>query len=373
MLSEEALSELIADIYRSSMDFSHWEHVLKRVACVVGGNCGVLGISDEKQNFSAYVAPLTDPAFLTSYKAHYHAISPLMPRIRALPPGSVVTDRMVLRREDFVKSDIYNEWILPQGIKNKLYALLLSGPGRRVMLGVHGAKEFDDEQIRLCRLLTPHLQQSMQFGLEVLRLGMFRSASAAALDTLEDGAIIVDEKGEIVLMNAAAGCLFEPGGGLRLASGRVTACRPSEAAHLQKILTRCWASRVPAGQLQLSHAGGTISLVIAPLEHPASWLLPSKAAALILAKLPRLPILPSQGDLQERFGLTRAEAAFAVNICEGDNVATAARRHGIRLTTARTHLAHIFDKTGAHRQAELITLVMRGGDNGLQNDIGPQS
>jgi hypothetical protein len=80
---------------------------------------------------------------------------------------------------------------------------------------------------------------------------------------------------------------------------------------------------------------------MAPLEHPASWLLPSKAAALILAKLPRLPILPSQEDLRDRFGLTRAEAAFAVSICEGDDVATAARRHGIRLPTARTHGPHL--------------------------------
>jgi hypothetical protein len=31
------------------------------------------------------------------------------------------------------------------------------------------------------------------------------------------------------------------------------------------------------------------------------------------------------------------------------------------MTKARTHLAHIFDKIGAHRQAELVRLIVQGG------------
>ena len=108
-----------------------------------------------RRRLSAYVAPLTEPAFLTSYNAYYHKVSPLMPRIKALPAGSVVTRRMVLPRRDFEKSEIYNDWILPQGLCNKLYTVLSSGSDQRIMIGVHRTREFEGDQIELCRLLAP--------------------------------------------------------------------------------------------------------------------------------------------------------------------------------------------------------------------------
>jgi hypothetical protein len=90
-----------------------------------------------------------------------------MPRIKALPAGSVVTDRMVLARSDFAKSEIYNDWILPQGLCNKLYSVLLAEKDQRVMIGLHRTHEFDERHIAACRLLTPHLQRAMQISLRL--------------------------------------------------------------------------------------------------------------------------------------------------------------------------------------------------------------
>lgn len=64
--------------------------------------------------------------------------------------------------------------------------------------------------------------------------------------------------------------------------------------------------------------------------------------------------------LSRDFGLTRAEAVFAVEILKGDGLLATARRLGVALTTVRTHLAHVFDKTGTRRQAELVRLILEG-------------
>jgi DNA-binding CsgD family transcriptional regulator len=56
--------------------------------------------------------------------------------------------------------------------------------------------------------------------------------------------------------------------------------------------------------------------------------------------------------------LTPAEADFALEIVKGDGRAAAAARFGISVGTARTHLTHIFDKTGVRRQAELVRLLL---------------
>jgi DNA-binding CsgD family transcriptional regulator len=57
-------------------------------------------------------------------------------------------------------------------------------------------------------------------------------------------------------------------------------------------------------------------------------------------------------------GLTRAEAAFAVEFANGHSLRTCADRLGVSVTTAKTHLQRIFDKTGACRQADLMRLIL---------------
>jgi DNA-binding CsgD family transcriptional regulator len=58
-------------------------------------------------------------------------------------------------------------------------------------------------------------------------------------------------------------------------------------------------------------------------------------------------------------GLTPAEVRFTHEILKGDGLQAAADRLGISVTTARTHLAHVFGKTGTRRQAELVRLILQ--------------
>jgi DNA-binding CsgD family transcriptional regulator len=58
------------------------------------------------------------------------------------------------------------------------------------------------------------------------------------------------------------------------------------------------------------------------------------------------------------FGLTRAEAKLLDRLVFGRPAAAVARELGISPTTVKTHLAHIFGKTGVTRQSDLIRLVL---------------
>jgi DNA-binding CsgD family transcriptional regulator len=69
-----------------------------------------------------------------------------------------------------------------------------------------------------------------------------------------------------------------------------------------------------------------------------------------------------QMNLRRRFDLTSMEAAFAAEILRGDGRRAAALRCGISDATAKTHLSNIFEKTGTHRQAELILLLLGASD-----------
>jgi hypothetical protein len=62
-------------------------------------------------------------------------------------------------------------------------------------------------------------------------------------------------------------------------------------------------------------------------------------------------------QLQALFGLTAAETALALALRRDSELASAARAVGIAEGSARTRLQAVYDKTGQHRQAELLRML----------------
>ncbi|MEQ1688215.1 MAG: helix-turn-helix transcriptional regulator [Sphingopyxis sp.] len=61
--------------------------------------------------------------------------------------------------------------------------------------------------------------------------------------------------------------------------------------------------------------------------------------------------------LGNEFDLTGAEAMLALHIGGGGSLADYADAHTISRNTVRNQLQMVFDKTGVHRQAELVKLL----------------
>jgi DNA-binding CsgD family transcriptional regulator len=84
-----------------------------------------------------------------------------------------------------------------------------------------------------------------------------------------------------------------------------------------------------------------------------------RPCAILFITDPERQIAIRSERLRDEFGLTRAEAALALEIVAGQGLQAAAGRLRITVTTARTHLAHIFRKTGTRRQAELVRVILQ--------------
>ena len=63
--------------------------------------------------------------------------------------------------------------------------------------------------------------------------------------------------------------------------------------------------------------------------------------------------------LRRRYGLTEREAEIALHLAQGLGLPEAAEHLGIRLTTARTHLGRLFEKTDTRSQLALALRVAR--------------
>jgi DNA-binding CsgD family transcriptional regulator len=83
-----------------------------------------------------------------------------------------------------------------------------------------------------------------------------------------------------------------------------------------------------------------------------------------------MPLAVSQGQkireeiLQDRFDLTPAQARLVVHLVAGASLRSCAKALGVKYGTVRSSLKSVFQKTGTHRQAELVLTVFHAmGDS----------
>ena len=82
------------------------------------------------------------------------------------------------------------------------------------------------------------------------------------------------------------------------------------------------------------------------------------ATAMVLVADPEAaPAAPGEA-LRASYGLTAAETRVAEALLEHERLAEVAASLGVSLSTVRTLLQRAFDKTGTHRQAELVRLML---------------
>lgn len=100
---------------------------------------------------------------------------------------------------------------------------------------------------------------------------------------------------------------------------------------------------------------------VLPLSRGAvrTRLAPRAVAAVFITDGRREP--QSTNVFAETYGLTKGEAQIIDRLLDGDTLVAAAASIGISINTAKSHLSHVFAKTGVHRQAELIALIHRLG------------
>jgi len=82
------------------------------------------------------------------------------------------------------------------------------------------------------------------------------------------------------------------------------------------------------------------------------------ASVLITARLRSLAARLSPQGLAQAFGLTAAESAVALALCEGKTLDEHAQALGVSVATVRTQLRAVFDKTQTRRQAETVGLLL---------------
>ena len=369
LFSNDELSALIGAIYDCALDRERWPDALHRIRTALDFASSVMSlIAYPSGRLLLNVSSGLEPHWQA--KANDYGADAIdawggHDSILALPVDRPHVLSRLRSPADWRGNRYFTEWALPQGLIDTL-AVPLSLDRMAVgsvAFGRHESRgEIGDIEVEAARLLLPHLQRAVAIGRILEFRSLMNATVAGALDALAAGVILVAADLGIVHANAAAQQMLARSDPVRADYGRLSV-RPSPVAAALAEAVRQAADK-PAGLgrrgigIPVAAANGTPTVIhVLPLQ--IGSLLPDvapRAVAAIFVAMPEAPVSMPVEALAALYDLTSAEAKVFNAIAAGRTRAEAARLLDIGEETVKTHLSHIFLKTGTRRQADLVAL-----------------
>lgn len=302
-----------------------------------------------------------------AYETHFSKVDKWREAGARAAPGAVWLSHELIDEREFAESEFYRDFLRHSDGKLFHFAggpvptdgstLIVSGVLREQARG-----PFGEAQRRLMTILAPHLRQAVQLDRRLRALRHQRDTAAAVAGRVSQGVILLDARGRILAMNAAAEDIVLAGDGLTIAGG-LAAMRAADDTRLQGLIRRA-ATRAGGGAMALPRPSGRRPywLVLAPGAGDAArdpWDGERPAAVLFISDPERRPSVPTEA-LRQQYGLTRQEARVAVAMAEGRSMAEIATLLRIARGTAEIHLKRTMRKLDVHSRAELVALLLRG-------------
>ncbi len=313
------------------------------------------------------VATHSEPA--SDYLRYWNARNPLRPPRVVLNAGDVVSDRMMMPREQLIRTDYFNEFLLPADLSHLMAVKLARSPDSNIAINVmRGARQdgFSAQDLGIARRLAGHLLTAVRLAARLPEHGLAPAASVDVLDHLTSGTALVGRDAKVLHLNATAAAMLARRDGLDLQGGRLSAMRAGEDSALARLigLAAVGDGAGPrGGALAISRPSGARpwGVIVAPLAIEAPMLAPWRPAAIVSIADPERTPLPPAARLAALFGMTERESAVARGIAAGQEVKDVAAALGLTTLTARQYLSRALQKTGTKRQHDLARILVALG------------
>jgi DNA-binding CsgD family transcriptional regulator len=364
----QELSLLIGDIYDASLDRALWPDAFTRIRDFLGACAASLTTQSAiTKAVDVHFMVGHEQRFLEQYRETYFKINPIFPTVMFfdLEQDYVLND--VLPRNEFCRTRFAKEWIMPQGLVDGVLSTIEKSPvDCTVFLAMRSLSQgFADDEIRQrFSLILPHIRRALLIGKVIETHQVKAAALADSLDALASAMFIVDGTGRIVHANTSGNLMVSEANVLRAPNGRLHAFDAGADQALLDVFTAA-----SGGDAALGRQGVAVPITARNDERYVAHVLPltsagrrragvsygAVAAVFVRKAALDLPLPPVV--IAKQFGLTQAELRVLFSVVEIGGVSEVAEVLGIAEATVKTHLQHVFEKTGTSRQADLVKLV----------------
>lgn len=366
MNETEQFSDLVGDVYDTTLDASTWPRVIPKLADFIGASVINLFAQDAlKKNANVLHIHGIEPAFVESYMAKYIKLNPNFPSALFFPVGQVIRQEDMMPMEELQQTRFWKEWIAPQGIVDSLAAILEKSAMSCAVFSVLLRERdglVDDETYRRMCLIVPHVQRAVLIG-KAMDLGRVDAAALAdTLDGMAAATILVDADARIMHANASAHAMLADGGVARADGVRLGLTDPQAERSLREIITIASSGDSAVGSTGIAvpiTEGKRYVAHVLPLTSGARRLAGQRYAAVAAIFIQDGTISSATvfETIAQHFKLTPAELRVMLGIVEIGGVPEIAPVLGVSESTVKTHLQRVFEKTGTRRQADLVKIV----------------
>jgi DNA-binding CsgD family transcriptional regulator/PAS domain-containing protein len=372
VISQEKLSTLIGRIYDCAIEPDRWPQTMQEICNDLLCLNGAILLVDLNHSRHRVVTNWNAEEYARrSIDRHAEEMTAIY-RSTPGPKQNSLDEPLVLSRAVpeavYRNMPFYTELVKPMGICDTLQSIVLRDPDR---IGVFAVNRHDsvgivtDREIEIMRMLAPHLRRAVTISDLIDIKALEAHVLSATLNSFQTGVIVVATDGRVLHANDAARAMFDSGGPVRSINGRLTTNKSEASEELAHALALACNNEAgigatgigialtgPSGEAAVAHV---LPLATGDLR---TRLMPTATAAVFVSKS-NIPLPTDMNAIGQAFVLTSAETHLLEHLAQGATLTEISSALGISLATAKTHLSHIFSKTGVTRQTDLIALVNR--------------
>jgi DNA-binding CsgD family transcriptional regulator len=365
------LLAVIDRLYDAVADLDKWPAFLESATALFsarGAQVGHTDLLNNRLSFSVVYGYDWSPAHMQRYE-HLMSEDPRIPYFSA-NPFKPVHCRMSLTDEQLHKSRVYQEVLSVGGVEYSLGVNLVEDSRTLtyfLVLRDRSQSPFTDADCELMGTLIPHLRRALKLQRDLSLIAIERNAAFDVLDDMTVGIVIIGPDARIKFANEVARRIAHSCDGLRFAADRllIDGGGGDSIRMRARRLIRSTLSGMPSpGEaFQIARPSGAESYVgliccLGGNQAHFGWSVRDEPLAIVYIRDPDQPDETRAELLQRLYGLMPSQARLADLLATGCSLKEAAKQLDITPVSARQYLKLIFQKTGTHRQAELVRKIL---------------
>lgn len=368
----DEFDEVVAGLYEAAVHPERWQSALSGLAAWSGADVFHFlcwNPMSQSAPFNVFTDGMPQKT-IDIYNSHYWSVDPRRRLVENLSVGEVAVCQHHFAERFVSGSEFFQDYLLP--IVGQRYTWftkpLIAGNhdagNHDVLLAMMRAEDrnaFGDDDIVRAQRMAPHLQRAVRLWIETEPL---REAAEIGREAALAGGLALfglDDSGRIVHTNSHAEAMLRDAQHLTRRGTKLQTAHDGDAARLRETLADLGATGLAQRLAITSRRGEPHSCFLTISALPADAPLRSTLGAarvLVMVRRPGGAVVPASDQLSRLFGMTRAESAVALALAGGKTPDEYASSAGVGISTVRTHMRAVFEKTYTRRQADLVRLLL---------------
>ena len=337
-----AFAEVLESIYASGPDRQRWGASLKLISRHCGARSGLLLIREKDSGRLDFWAEHgLGSGYQRPFIQHYRHGDLRLDDLIRHPVGVVRTDSMLPDYAAYVRSPAYRNLYRELGTEHALGGFVHEEGSRSFAIRVFRScadGHFAAGDVSRFRQLAPHMGRAVALTRRLLRAEANERLLARLFELGELPLCLLSADGGVVMAGLPGRRLLDADGGRIEAAIRQAETRRQTASSIRR----------PDGRLvRLDRIRADAVDGLGATDLPL-WL--------VFGPIP--PASNPVGSAAIRFSLTPAETRLVAALCNGETLASAAARFGVRRETVKSQLRDVFQKTHVRRQADLVRRIL---------------